>query len=200
MSDINVHSSTQKIFVDPASSSVAVINAGPPGPPSGTAGPPGQVQQVMAGDGIAVDSNAPAYPIVSALKQIRSGNYRTTVMGNWPVGPYVWPGPQHDVGGYAGSVSFYSTADGAKYPGIYSVSSLFRADVSDQLDISMCFTFDGIPKVTSACFAWAAFGGYVEHYLAVGKHITWALYKPTGMGYFATSDLAMALSYRPVTE
>lgn len=37
MSDINVRSSTQKIYVDPASSSVAVINAGPVGP----AGPPG---------------------------------------------------------------------------------------------------------------------------------------------------------------
>ena len=37
MSDINVRSSTQKIYVDPASSSVAVVNAGPIGP----AGPGG---------------------------------------------------------------------------------------------------------------------------------------------------------------
>lgn len=35
MSDINIRSSTQHIIVDPASSSVAVINAGPPGPASG---------------------------------------------------------------------------------------------------------------------------------------------------------------------
>lgn len=39
MSDINIRSSTQKIFVDPASSSVSVINAGPPGPNSGVPGP-----------------------------------------------------------------------------------------------------------------------------------------------------------------
>lgn len=38
-SDINVRSSTQKIFVDPASSSVAVVNAGPIGP----GGPTGEV-------------------------------------------------------------------------------------------------------------------------------------------------------------
>jgi hypothetical protein len=36
MSDINIRSSTQHIIVDPASSSVAVINAGPPGPASGS--------------------------------------------------------------------------------------------------------------------------------------------------------------------
>jgi hypothetical protein len=39
MSEINVLSSTQKIIVDPASSSVAVINAGPIGP----GGPIGEV-------------------------------------------------------------------------------------------------------------------------------------------------------------
>jgi hypothetical protein len=39
MSEINVVSTTQRIVVDPFSSAVAVINAGPMGP----AGPPGQV-------------------------------------------------------------------------------------------------------------------------------------------------------------
>ena len=42
-SDINVISRTQHIIVDPASSAVVAINAGPigPGGPAGQAGPPG---------------------------------------------------------------------------------------------------------------------------------------------------------------
>ena len=39
MSDINIRASTQKIYVDPASSSIAVVNAGPIGP----GGPIGEV-------------------------------------------------------------------------------------------------------------------------------------------------------------
>ena len=40
MTDVNVISTTQKIYVDPASSSVSVTNAGPIGPqgPAGSAG------------------------------------------------------------------------------------------------------------------------------------------------------------------
>ncbi|MET0786497.1 MAG: hypothetical protein ABWY25_07325 [Paenisporosarcina sp.] len=63
--EINVISRTQHIIVEPASSSIAVINAGPPGPNTGIPGPPGVVQSISAGSGISVDSTNAAYPIVS---------------------------------------------------------------------------------------------------------------------------------------
>jgi len=49
MSDINIRSSTQKIYVDPASSSVAVVNAGPQGP----GGPIGEVSTSQMDQAIA---------------------------------------------------------------------------------------------------------------------------------------------------
>jgi hypothetical protein len=63
--EINVISRTQRIIVDPVTSSVAVINAGPPGPNTGIPGPPGVVQNLVGGRGIGIDSNTPASPIVA---------------------------------------------------------------------------------------------------------------------------------------
>jgi hypothetical protein len=200
MSDINVQSSTQKIFVDPASSSVSVINTGPPGPATGLPGAPGTVQAVMAGDYIEVDSNAPAYPIVSALPQVLSGPYRSVSLGGLPAGPYTWPQPPRDVGDYCGANSFYATVGGAVYDGIYGVSALFTANESDAGLMSMMTTFNGVQKVTSACFAYASYAGYFEHYLAAGQHVLWQIYKSSGVASFTACSLAFAMTYRPMTE
>jgi len=200
MSDINVTSSTQKIFVDPASSSVSVINTGPPGPATGLPGAPGTVQEVMAGDYVEVDSSAPAYPIVSALPQVLSGPYRSTSLGGLPAGPYTWPQPPRDVGDYCGANSFYKTVGGAVYDGIYGVSIYFTAAESDAGLMSLMLNYNGQPKVASACFAYASLGVYMEHYLAAGEHVLWQLYKSAGVASFTACSLAFAMTYRPMTE
>lgn len=88
MSEINVISRTQTIIVDPASSSVAVINAGPMGP----AGPPGVVSWNAP---LVVETvSAVAYTIVAAdagkLKRLTNANPTITLpAGGLTAGQFV---------------------------------------------------------------------------------------------------------------
>jgi hypothetical protein len=58
MGELNVVSKTQHIIVDPASSSVAVINAGPPGP----GGPIGQVSTAAMNQAISTALSTQGIP------------------------------------------------------------------------------------------------------------------------------------------
>lgn len=75
MSDINVRSSTQKIIVDPASSSVAIVNAGPPGP----GGPTGEVSTAAMnqaiGEALAVQGIPPGGLTGQVLMKLSDADY-----------------------------------------------------------------------------------------------------------------------------
>lgn len=74
-SDINVVSRTQKIIVDPVSSSVAIMNAGPPGPPGGLQGPPG-APGAPGKDGVGV-------PAGGVVNQVLAKNSSTDHDTSW---------------------------------------------------------------------------------------------------------------------
>jgi len=199
MSDIQIISSTQKIFVDPASSSVSVINAGPPGPNTGVPGPPGVVQEIVPGALIKVNSSNPHMPIVSADAQILTGKNDVDVsLGSLPAGPMSWPIPAREIAQYAPAVSFYTEATGAKVAGIYGVSYYFTATPSDPNFLTMNIVFSGRACPQSVAFAFSASAGYVEGFLNVGQHMLWQVFKGPGFAATTSATVRFGLTYRPV--
>jgi hypothetical protein len=98
MSEINVVSRTQRIIVDPASSSVSVINAGPQGP-GGPAGAPGGVTLeevrddlatvLVPGANITIVPNDVANTITIASTATGTGSGTEVNVGPTPPSPLV---------------------------------------------------------------------------------------------------------------